>query len=372
MQDASSSKKVAIVGWRGMVGSVLMERMKEEGDLAKYRPYLFSTSQKGQTNTVYPDCADTIMDSNSIEELSQMDIIITCQGGDYSKDIRPKLRKAGWQGYWIDAASAFRMDDDSLIILDPVNRRSIEQALDQGKKDFIGGNCTVSLMLLGLGGLFQEGLVEYMSSHTYQAASGAGAKNMIELLEQSHALTSRYKEDGQTSLGALDHARNITELMKSPELPTDNFGQPLALSLLPWIDTKVESGQSREEWKAQAEANKILNSKKLIPIDGTCVRVASLRCHSQAFTIKLNKSVDIKTVEEIISSHNEWVELVPNDKEETIERLTPKNVTGTLKIPVGRVRKMSLGDNYLNAFSVGDQLLWGAAEPLRRMLNFIA
>ena len=364
-------KKVGIVGWRGMVGSVLMDRMREEGDFGKAKFFLFSTSQKGQTNSFYPECHDVILDSNSLEELRDMEIIVTCQGGDYTKDVHAKLRGAGWNGFWIDAASSLRMEKDATIILDPVNKQQIEAALNDGKKDFVGGNCTVSLMLLALGGLFKEGLVEWMSSHTYQAASGAGAKNMIELLEQSHFLTSRYREELNPAKGALDYEKSLTSAMRSGSVPADNFGHPLALSLLPWIDTKVESGQSREEWKAQAEANKILGTTKSIPIDGTCVRVASLRCHSQAFTVKLAKDISIGAIEELISGHNDWVELVPNDKEATLERLTPTNVTGTLKIPVGRVRKMSMGPDFLNAFTVGDQLLWGAAEPLRRMLNLV-
>lgn len=365
------TKKVAIVGWRGMVGSVLMERMREEGDLKRLKPYLFSTSQKGQKNDYYPDCQDAIYDSNSIEELKEMDVIVTCQGGEYSKEIHPGLRAAGWSGFWIDAASAFRMKEDAVIILDPVNANEIEKGLNSGVKDFVGGNCTVSLMLLALGGLFKENMVEWLSSHTYQAASGAGAKNMIELLEQSHFLTSKYKESVQDGKGALDYEKSITALMRGREIPLDNFGQPLALSLLPWIDTKMESGQSREEWKAQAEANKILGTQTQIPIDGTCVRVASLRCHSQAFTVKLKKDISLSAIEEILSGHNEWVELVPNEKEATLDRLTPKSVTGTLSVPVGRVRKMSMGGDFLNAFSVGDQLLWGAAEPLRRMLALL-
>lgn len=364
-------KKTAIVGWRGMVGSVLMQRMREEGDLDKIQACLFSTSQKGQKNDFYPECDSVIGDSNSVEQLSEMDVIITCQGGEYSKETLPKLRAAGWKGYWIDAASAFRMEDSAAIVLDPVNSSRIQDALDAGIKDFIGGNCTVSLMLMALGGLFQEGLVEWMSGHTYQAASGAGAKNMLELLEQSHFLTSKYIQEKGVGKAALDYERSVTEAMKSAALPADNFGQPLALSLLPWIDKKMESGQSREEWKAQAEANKILANANPVPIDGTCVRVSSLRCHSQAFTIKLKKDVELKTLEKIIASHNDWVELVPNDKEATLENLTPKNVAGTLKIPVGRLRKMSMGGEFLNAFSVGDQLLWGAAEPLRRMLNIV-
>lgn len=364
-------KKVGIVGWRGMVGSVLMERMEQEKDLDLIDATLFSTSLKGQKNTWHSKCSDTVLDSNSIDELSEMDVIITCQGGDYTKEIYPKLRQTGWDGYWIDAASAMRMDDNATIVLDPVNKKQIIQAIDSGKKDFVGGNCTVSLMLLALGGLFKEDLVDWVSGHTYQAASGAGARNMIELLEQSHFLTSKYIDSKSPGKAALEYEKLVTEAAKSSDMPVNNFGQPLALSLLPWIDVKMENGQSKEEWKAQSEANKILETKTIIPIDGTCVRVASLRCHSQAFTIKLKKDASLETLEGLISQHNEWVELVPNEKEVTVEHLTPKNVTGTLKIPVGRVRKMNLGENFLNAFTVGDQLLWGAAEPLRRTLRLI-
>ncbi|MCO4753343.1 MAG: aspartate-semialdehyde dehydrogenase [Bacteriovoracaceae bacterium] len=364
-------KKVAIVGWRGMVGSVLMERMTQEGDLNKIDASLFSTSLKGEKNVWHKECSDTILDSNSIEQLKEMDIVLTCQGGDYTNDVLPKLRATGWNGFWIDAASAMRMDPNATIVLDPVNRDHIDRAINDGKKDFVGGNCTVSLMLLALGGLFKADLIEWVSSHTYQAASGAGAQNMIELLEQSHFLTQKYMESRDPAKAALDYEKLVTEASKSSDLPKDNFGQPLALSLLPWIDIKMENGQSREEWKAQVEANKILNTQTIIPIDGTCVRVASLRCHSQAFTMKLKKDVDMKTLEELVGSHNDWVELVPNEKEETVEKLTPKNVTGTLKIPVGRMRKMNMGGQFLNAFTVGDQLLWGAAEPLRRTLNIV-
>lgn len=359
-------KKVGIVGWRGMVGSVLMDRFEQEKDFDKFTSYLFSTSLKGEKAPELKNVSDTILDSDNIDELIDMDIIITCQGGDYTKDIHPKLRKAGWNGIWIDAASAKRMDEDSIIVLDPINKTQIEDGLNSGVKDFIGGNCTVSLMLMGLSGLFKEGLVEWMTSMTYQAASGAGAKNMLELLEQMKFITGEY--DKNKSLAALAVEKEIQSKINSGSFPKDNFGHPLALSLLPWIDTKVENGQSREEWKAQVEANKILGTDKTVAIDGTCVRVGALRCHSQAFTIKLKKSVDIKTVESLISEGNEWVEFVENDKDKTLSKLTPANVSGTLKIPVGRVRKMTIGDEYLNAFSIGDQLLWGAAEPLRRTL----
>lgn len=360
-------RKVGIVGWRGMVGSVLMERMEAEGDFSLINSYLFSTSLKGSDAPSYPNCASKVLDSESVDELKEMDIIITCQGGDYTNDIHPKLRNSGWDGLWIDAASALRMKDNAIIVLDPLNHSQIEDGLNSNVKDFIGGNCTVSLMLMGLGGLFKEGLVEWMSSQTYQAASGAGAKNMLELLDQMKFATDVYQKSPSKS--ALDVEKNIAEAMRSSDCPTDNFGEPLALSLLPWIDKKMDNGQSREEWKAQVEANKILGTKEIIPIDGTCVRVSSLRCHSQAFTIKLKKSVELETINSIIQEANPWVEFVENEKEETIKKLTPTNVTGTLKIPVGRVRKMNMGDNFLNAFSLGDQLLWGAAEPLRRTLR---
>jgi len=361
-------KNVAIVGWRGMVGSVLMKRMEEENDFKHINATLFSTSFAGEKNELYPQCSDFIKDSNNIEELMGMDIIITCQGGDYSKDIYPKLNDANWNGYWIDAASSFRMHDDSTIILDPINMDVIKADIDKGVRKFIGGNCTVSLMLMGLGGLFKEGLVENLVSHTYQAASGSGAAAMTELLKQSHQITKNIDFD---KMSALQSEKFVTHMLNSKELDTEKFMAPLSFSLIPWIDSKMENGQSREEWKAMAEANKILQTKSPIAIDGTCVRVPSLRCHSQAFMIKLKKSVDIKSIEQLIGSHNDWVEFIPNDKEETLKKLTPTYVSGTHKIPVGRIRKSNLGDLYINAFSVGDQLLWGAAEPLRRMLRIL-
>lgn len=361
-------KNVAIVGWRGMVGSVLMQRMQEEEDLKLINATLFSTSQAGQKNDFYPDCSQTILDSNNIEQLKQMDIIITCQGGDYSKEIHPQLIKAEWDGFWIDAASSFRMDEDATIILDPLNKEIIKSDIDAGIKKFIGGNCTVSLMLMGLGGLFKEGLVENLVTHTYQAASGAGAAAMMELLKQSNDITSKIDF---SNMQALNAEKFVTHMLNSNDLDTAKFLVPLTCSLIPWIDSPMENGQTREEWKAMAEANKILRTANNIPIDGTCVRVPNLRCHSQAFTIKLSKSVELKTLEELIGSHNDWVEFVPNTKEETLKKLTPSYVSGTHKIPVGRVRKTNFGPLYLNAFSVGDQLLWGAAEPLRRMLRIL-
>ena len=287
-------KKVGIVGWRGMVGSVLMDRFLNENDFEKFQTYLFSTSLKGEKAPDYKNTHETILDSDSIDELKEMDFIVTCQGGDYTKAIHPKLRSSGWNGIWIDAASAKRMDEDSIIVLDPLNKEQIEKGLNSGIKDFIGGNCTVSLMLMGLSGLFKEGLVEWMTSMTYQAASGAGARNMLELLDQMQFISNEYEQS--KGAAALAVEKEVQARVNSGDFPQDNFGYPLALSLLPWIDTKVENGQSREEWKAQVEANKILGTRELIPIDGTCVRVGALRCHSQAFTIKLKKSVDISTV----------------------------------------------------------------------------
>ena len=362
-------QKLGIIGWRGMVGSVLMERMNEEKDFDLIRTHLFSTSLKGEKAPVYPNVYETVLDSDSIDELKEMDIIITCQGGEYTKKTHPELRGSGWKGIWIDAASALRMEEKAVIVLDPVNKEHIQKSLNHSVKDFVGGNCTVSLMLMGLGGLFKDGLVEWMRSMTYQAASGAGARSMLELLDQMKFATNEY--DKNIAASALEIEKKIAMKMRGNSCPSDNFGEPLALSLLPWIDVKMDNGQSKEEWKAQVEANKILNTKEIIPIDGTCVRVSSLRCHSQAFTIKLKKSVDLDTINSLIKGSNPWVEFVENDKEETIKKLTPTNVSGTLKIPVGRVRKMTMGDKYLNAFSLGDQLLWGAAEPLRRMLRIV-
>lgn len=359
-------QKVGIVGWRGMVGSVLMDRFESEGDFTKFKSFLFSTSLKDKPAPKYENCHDTVLDSNDIEQLKDMDIIITCQGGAYTNEMHPILRGAGWSGLWIDAASSLRMSDNSIIVLDPINKNLIEQGLSSGVKDFIGGNCTVSLMLMGLGGLFKEGLIEWMSSMTYQAASGSGAAAMMELLEQMSFIHGEYKEN--PGLSALACEQHITKSLGGNGFPQANFGKPLALSLLPWIDVPVDGGRSKEEWKAQVEANKILGTKDIIPVDGTCVRVGALRCHSQGFTIKLKKSVDISTINSLINDHNEWVELVDNNKEDTLDKLTPTYVSGTMKIPVGRVRKMSMGEDYINAFSVGDQLLWGAAEPLRRTL----
>ncbi|ACM21993.1 aspartate-4-semialdehyde dehydrogenase [Geotalea daltonii FRC-32] len=362
--------KVGIVGWRGMVGSVLMQRMQEEKDFSfGFEPVFFTTSQAGQPA---PMNAGTLKKADDIEELKKLDIIITCQGGDYTKAVHPELRKQGWQGYWIDAASTLRMEDNAVIILDPVNRNVIDAALAKGQKDFIGGNCTVSLMLMGLGGLFRAGLVEWLTSMTYQAASGAGAPNMRELLSQMGVLHGVVAEELKNPASAiLEIDRKVTTTLRDGSLPTKEFGFPLAGSVLPWIDREVEDGQSREEWKGYAETNKILGTSSPIPVDGICVRVGAMRCHSQALTIKLNKDIPIADIESLIKNDNQWVKFVPNTKAETLTGLTPTAVSGSLTVPVGRVRKMKMGPQYLSAFTCGDQLLWGAAEPLRRMLRIL-
>ncbi|ANY86155.1 MULTISPECIES: aspartate-semialdehyde dehydrogenase [Pseudomonas] len=366
-------KRVGLIGWRGMVGSVLMQRMLEEQDFDLIEPVFFTTSNVGgQGPNVGKDIAP-LKDAYSIEELKTLDVILTCQGGDYTNEVFPKLREAGWQGYWIDAASSLRMQDDAVIILDPVNRKVIDQQLDAGTKNYIGGNCTVSLMLMGLGGLFEAGLVEWMSAMTYQAASGAGAQNMRELIKQMGGIHAAVADDLANPASAiLDIDRKVAETMRGEAFPTENFGVPLAGSLIPWIDKELPNGQSREEWKAQAETNKILGRfKNPIPVDGICVRIGAMRCHSQALTIKLNKDVPLADIEGMISQHNPWVKLVPNQREISMQELSPTTVTGTLNVPVGRLRKLNMGSQYLGAFTVGDQLLWGAAEPLRRMLRIL-
>ena len=362
--------KVGIVGWRGMVGSVLLQRMVEEGDFSiGIEPVFFSTSQAGQPA---PMDAGTLKSADDIEELKKLDIIITCQGGDYTKAVHPELRRQGWQGYWIDAASTLRMEDSAVIILDPVNRNVIDAALAKGQKDFIGGNCTVSLMLMALGGLFRAGLVEWLSSMTYQAASGAGAPNMRELLSQMGVLHGSVAELLKNPSSAiLDIDRDVTATLRGDAMPKKEFGFPLAGNVLPWIDREVEDGQSREEWKGFAETNKILGTATPIPVDGICVRVGAMRCHSQAITIKLNKDLPLAEIEQLIANDNQWVKLVPNNKADTLSQLTPAAVSGTLTVPIGRVRKMKMGPEYLQAFTCGDQLLWGAAEPLRRMLRIL-
>jgi aspartate-semialdehyde dehydrogenase len=369
-----SQQKVGLVGWRGMVGSVLMQRMQEEQDFAHIEPTFFTTSQKG---SAAPDFAGkdagVLEDAHDIEALSKQDIIITCQGGDYTKAVYDDLRASGWNGYWIDAASALRMKDDAVIILDPVNRKEIDSGIAKGIRTYVGGNCTVSLMLLALGGLFEKDLVEWASPMTYQAASGSGAKHMRELISQMGAIHSNVKEkveDPATAILEID--QQVSEFIRSSDYPSEQFGVPLAGSLIPYIDSQLPSGQSREEWKAQAEANKILGIQgSEVPIDGICVRVGAMRCHSQAITLKLKKDLPVSEIEEILAAHNEWVKVVPNDRDATMQELTPAKVTGTLSIPVGRIRKLTMGPEYISAFTVGDQLLWGAAEPLRRMLRIV-
>ncbi len=366
-------KNVGLVGWRGMVGSVLMQRMVEERDFDVIRPVFFSTSQLGADAPQFgSQPAGKLQDAYDIEALKALDIIITCQGGDYTTEVYPKLRASGWQGYWIDAASSLRMKDDAIIILDPVNLHVIREGLDKGVKTFVGGNCTVSLMLMSLGGLFANNLVEWASVATYQAASGGGARHMRELLSQMGQLHSHVATELANPASAiLDIERKVTDLTRSGSLPVDNFGVPLAGSLIPWIDKQLENGQSREEWKGQAETNKILSTASTIPVDGLCVRVGALRCHSQAFTLKLKKDVSLPEIEQMLAAHNQWVKVVPNDRDITVRELTPAAVTGTLNTPVGRLRKLNMGPEYLSAFTVGDQLLWGAAEPLRRMLRLL-
>ncbi|WP_444935385.1 aspartate-semialdehyde dehydrogenase [Microbulbifer sp. JMSA004] len=363
-------QKIGFIGWRGMVGSVLLERMRAEDDFAHIaEPVFFSTSNAGGTAPDIGRPLPPLGDAYDIDALSQLDAIVSCQGGDYTKEVFTRLREAGWQGYWIDAASSLRMQDDAVIVLDPVNRDVINRAIDAGQKNFIGGNCTVSLMLMALGGLFKAGMVEWVTAMTYQAASGAGARNMRELIAQMGALHDGVATElADPASAILEIDRKVAADMRSAEFPTAEFGAPLAGSLLPWIDTQLENGQSREEWKAQVEANKILQTETPIPVDGTCVRIGAMRCHSQAFTIKLKKDLPLADIEQLLNGANDWVNVVPNEREATVQNLTPTAVTGKLDIPVGRLRKLSVGPEYLNAFTVGDQLLWGAAEPLRRIL----
>jgi aspartate-semialdehyde dehydrogenase len=364
--------KTGLVGWRGMVGSVLMERMLAENDFSVIDPVFFTTSQAGQPAPNVGKGNSVLLDAYDLNALASMDVILTCQGGDYTQAVHGKLRAAGWKGYWIDAASTLRMSNDAVIILDPVNRPVIDNALADGKKDFIGGNCTVSLMLMAIGGLFKAGLVEWLSSMTYQAASGAGAQNMRELLCQMGVLNQTVAAELATPASAiLDIDRKVTGSLRSKEIPTQHFGAPLAGSLIPWIDKAVEDGQTKEEWKGFAETNKILGTKTPIAIDGLCVRIGAMRCHSQGLTIKLKKNISVEEITEIIRNDNEWVDVVGNTKEETLARLTPAAISGTLTVPVGRIHKMKMGPEYLAAFTCGDQLLWGAAEPLRRMLRIL-
>jgi len=365
--------RVGFVGWRGMVGSVLMQRMLAERDFDRIEPTFFSTSSAGGKGPDVGKPAKPLKSATDLAALAAQDAIVTCQGGDYTHDVYPKLRSTGWTGYWIDAASALRMAEDAIIILDPVNRRVIDCGLAGGVKNYIGGNCTVSLMMMGLAGLFQHDLVEWMTCMTYQAASGAGAQNMRELLQQmgeAHVAAKALLDDPGSAI--LDIDREVAGILRDERFPTEHFGVPLAGSLIPWIDKDLGGGLSREEWKGGAETNKILGrSERPIPVDSICVRIGAMRCHSQALTIKLKRDVPLAEIERMLAGANEWVRVVPNTREESVARLTPAAVTGSLEVPIGRLRKLAMGGEYLAAFTVGDQLLWGAAEPLRRMVRLL-
>jgi aspartate-semialdehyde dehydrogenase len=365
-------KRVGFVGWRGMVGSVLMERMVAERNFGGFESVFFSTSQVGGKGPELGFDTPPLQDAADLEALAKLDVIVTCQGGDYTNAVYSRLRSKGWKGYWIDAASTLRMSDESIIVLDPVNREQIETGLAQGVRCFVGGNCTVSLMLMALAGLFKQNLVEWVSSMTYQAASGAGAKNMIELVAQIGSVAGVTRDlMSRPGVTALDLDRAVTGQLRSSDLPTSHFGAPLAASLIPWIDRAMENGQTREEWKGCAEANKILGTAQAIPVDGICVRVGAMRCHSQAVTIKLKQDVPLDEISDILASAHQWLRLVPNTKEATLAQLSPAAVSGHLEVPVGRLRKMNIGPEYIAAFTVGDQLLWGAAEPIRRILRIV-
>jgi aspartate-semialdehyde dehydrogenase len=368
-------KTVGLVGWRGMVGSVLLQRMSEEKDFDHIDPVFFSTSNAGGKGpSIDGRDTGTLKDANSVDDLKKLDIVMTCQGGDYTKAVHSRLRAAGWKGYWIDAASALRMEDNAVIILDPLNLEAIKNAVANGVTDYIGGNCTVSLMLMGMHGLFKADLVEWATAMTYQAASGAGAANMRELLAQMGAIHGAVKPllDNPAS-AIIDIDRRAIDAMRAESFPQAEFDYPLAGSLLPWVYTDLGNGQSKEEWKAEAESNKILGrtGSNIIPIDGLCVRVGTMRCHSQALTVKLRRDVPLADIEALLAAANPWVSIVPNNKDATLADLTPAKVTGTMSVPIGRLRKLNMGPQYLSAFTVGDQLLWGAAEPLRRMLRIL-
>jgi len=354
-----------------MVGSVLMQRMREEKDFELIEPVFFTTSNVGGKGPDVGRELPPLKDASSVDELKGMDVIITCQGGDYTTDVYPRLRAAGWSGYWIDAASTMRMDDDAVIILDPVNRNVIDAALAKGVKNYIGGNCTNSILLMGVGGLFREGLVDWVSSMTYQAASGGGANHMRELLKGMGVVHGAVADELATPSSAiLEIDRKVAKAIRE-DVPTEFFGAPLAGGLIPWIDKQLDNGQSKEEWKGQAEVNKILGTSSTIPVDGLCVRIGAMRCHSLALTLKLKKDLPLAEIESIIKSGNQWVKWVPNDREISVKELTPASITGGLEVGVGRVRKLNMGPEYVSAFVIGDQLLWGAAEPLRRMLRIL-
>ena len=368
-------KRVGLVGWRGMVGSVLMQRMHAERDFALIEPVFFSTSRAGGMGPFVGKESAPLRDAKSVEELGAMDVVISCQGGDYTNEVFPRLRASGWKGYWIDAASALRMREDAVIVLDPVNLDLIKEAMHRGVRNYIGGNCTVSLMLMGMHGLFQADLVEWVTAMTYQAASGAGAESMRELVAQmgfAHQAAKAALDDPAGAILEVDRA--VTSALRDPALPTRQLGFPLAGNVLPWIDKDLGNGQSREEWKGQAEGNKILGRPgSTIPIDGVCVRVGAMRCHSQALTVKLRRDVPVPDIEGILAEANDWVRVIPNEREASLRELTPAAVSGSLHVPIGRIRKLELdrSGTYITAFTVGDQLLWGAAEPLRRMLRIL-
>lgn len=363
-------KRVGIIGWRGMVGSVLLERMEAEGDFDCIEPCFFTTSQQGQAAP--RNGAPALIDASDLDRLEDLEVILSCQGGDYTTKVHPALRARGWSGYWIDAASTLRMEESACIVLDPINRQVIDRALDRGCRDLVGGNCTVSLMLMAFGPLLQRGWVEWMSTMTYQAASGAGAAALRELCQQLRVVGEAAGESlDDPASGPLDLDRRVGEVLRSPELPTATLGAPLAGSLIPWIDRDMGDGSTREEWKGFVETNKILALDPPVPVDGVCVRVASLRCHSQAVTIKLRSSVPLDEIEQALRTAHQWVQWIDNEPEGTRARLSPSAVSGRLEVAVGRLRKMRMGDDFLTAFTVGDQLLWGAAEPLRRALRIV-
>ena len=369
-------QRVGLVGWRGMVGSVLMDRMLQEKDFEHFEPVFFSTSNAGGAAPSFAKSDGVLHDGNSVDELKTCDIILTCQGGDYTNEVFPKLRAAGWNGYWIDAASSLRMEDNAIIVLDPVNMNVIQDGLANGVKNYIGGNCTVSLMMMALDGLFKADLIDWMTSMTYQAASGGGAANMRELISQMGILNAEVADllaDPRSSILEID--RKIAAKMREPDYPAEHFGVPLAGGLIPWIDKDLGNGQTKEEWKGAAETNKILGKTAgqagFINVEGLCVRIGAMRCHSQALTIKLKKDVSLDEINDMLAKANDWVKVVPNERTVSMQELTPTAVTGTMTVPVGRLRKMEMGGEYLSAFTVGDQLLWGAAEPLRRMLRIV-
>jgi aspartate-semialdehyde dehydrogenase len=361
--------RVGFIGWRGMVGSVLMQRMREEKDFSGLDPVFFSTSNAGGEAPEEAGDGGTLKNASDLRELVRCEVLISCQGGEYTTEVYGQLRKSNWNGYWIDAASTLRMSDDAVIILDPVNAEVIRGALAKNIHAYIGGNCTVSLMLMAVAGLFRAGLVEWMTTMTYQAASGAGAAKMLELVRQMGFLTDATRKSPSENALEVDRAM-ITE-QRSPRLPVQEFGVSLAGSLIPWIDKEMPEGQTKEEWKGMAETNKIMGLNPAVPVDGICVRVGTMRCHSQGLCIKLKKDVPLVEIEHMLAGSNPWVRVIPNNKESTTRCLTPTAVSGTLNVPIGRIHKLKLGPQYLGAFTVGDQLLWGAAEPLRRMLGIL-